>query len=98
MGSLIMRHGAVAGLSQFRLLVSMREREIITCLSLSSNEISQELEIFPTLSCRKSRESRWGFSKEWDPKFNGCRATLQAIKLDRKSTRLNSSHGYISYA
>src|SRR2546422_5861963 len=29
---------------------------------------------------------------------NVAGATLAAVSLDRKSTRLNSSHGYISYA
>src|SRR5687768_18451320 len=27
-----------------------------------------------------------------------CRSTLAYLAVDRKSTRLNSSHGYISYA
>src|SRR2546429_4498369 len=30
--------------------------------------------------------------------LRGARALLRPVRIDRKSTRLNSSHGYISYA
>src|SRR2546429_6210904 len=30
--------------------------------------------------------------------FQSAREAIESIKTDRKSTRLNSSHGYISYA
>src|SRR3712207_7273313 len=42
-----------------------------------------------TLCCTSSRESRWDSSPT---------ALARAINLDRKSTRLNSSHANISYA
>src|SRR2546422_2489107 len=32
------------------------------------------------------------------PTCNSCHRFMDPIGLDRKSTRLNSSHGYISYA
>src|SRR5687768_18241253 len=45
--------------------------------------------------------SGWG-NGEWEDYTNGANATIQngtlVIEADRKSTRLNSSHGYISYA
>src|SRR5687768_17858591 len=45
------------------------------------------------MTARGARSSRTGLS---DPPTCICRSNQ--ISLDRKSTRLNSSHGYISYA
>src|SRR5687768_18070200 len=42
------------------------------------------------------REAQAGrFGRAW---WRGARAADRALRIDRKSTRLNSSHGYISYA
>src|SRR3989449_8450149 len=40
----------------------------------------------------------WNFSKNQDLAKDFLRYHFQPDNLDRKSTRLNSSHGYISYA
>src|SRR2546422_2763838 len=49
------------------------------------------------ISCMRS-----SISKRGKPRFSGPKAmssmTLPLARRDRKSTRLNSSHGYISYA
>src|SRR2546429_5977151 len=34
----------------------------------------------------------------FQPLAQECGVQFESVKLDRKSTRLNSSHGYISYA
>src|SRR2546422_7583114 len=44
---------------------------------------------------RASVETEGGRGRRHDP---GCPRPGQAPRADRKSTRLNSSHGYISYA
>src|SRR5205809_4182152 len=48
--------------------------------------------LFPTRRSSDLGPGGWG-----DPRTNGCPSTLNPYG-DRKSTRLNSSHGYISYA
>src|SRR2546422_9062268 len=50
------------------------------------------------LSSRTSNELRFQYSREDRPRpYEGPRTSLLGPE-DRKSTRLNSSHGYISYA
>src|SRR2546422_5457212 len=46
------------------------------------------------------RELPIGSEARWDKRFAGewKEDTGIRVKIDRKSTRLNSSHGYISYA
>src|SRR2546429_1653819 len=40
----------------------------------------------------------WPSSPRWGRACGGRRGSRPACSADRKSTRLNSSHGYISYA
>src|SRR5687768_17763270 len=47
------------------------------------------------LRCRIRGRSR---SRALPRQFLDCRCARIGVALDRKSTRLNSSHGYISYA
>src|SRR5260221_14224906 len=49
--------------------------------------------LFPYTTLFRSRERRWS-----DDAAHELRTPLTAIKTDRKSTRLNSSHTVISYA
>src|SRR2546429_6520803 len=49
------------------------------------------------LGAKKSEKIRFGFLSTWTVRGSLVVAVLPPA-LDRKSTRLNSSHGYISYA
>src|SRR2546429_1360431 len=51
----------------------------------------------PQASCSK-KEARHAASSSWPPESCPTPAVLRRQRRDRKSTRLNSSHGYISYA
>src|SRR3989449_8238920 len=51
-----------------------------------------------TLDASLLRLSELGFLAEDDPRFAGTVRAIERELRDRKSTRLNSSHGYISYA
>src|SRR2546422_8460568 len=59
--------------------------------------------LFRSLAGRFAREPRTGYAlqrrQQWLDAFRGHDLEAGAVALrDRKSTRLNSSHGYISYA
>src|SRR2546429_7209280 len=62
--------------------------------------VQAEVQIFPKTACFDSRRKvhiRQGHDTRFDAqRFRAAQAFERP--LDRKSTRLNSSHGYISYA
>src|SRR2546429_5903834 len=53
--------------------------------------------LFPYTTLFRSREDVDGAVRPW-PGLHVRRIGRRLCRLDRKSTRLNSSHGYISYA
>src|SRR2546430_13514339 len=61
------------------------------CRSLAANDRGEGERLAPTLQIRGERE-------EIVTHRHPCRATVATPSVDRKSTRLNSSHSQISYA
>src|SRR5258707_8994198 len=50
-----------------------------------------------TSNSRELTENDWGFSP-WKSRMTGRNGPVRSKEIDRKSTRLNSSHANISYA
>src|SRR2546422_6892576 len=71
---------------------SSRRRHTRCSRDWSSDVCSSDLgRLFPEPT---NREHRFAIDRQW----NIARLDPAILRLDRKSTRLNSSHGYISYA
>src|SRR2546422_6884955 len=69
---------------------------LLLAVALSSAHAQKVIRVWHTETQPNSQEAVRNIAKRFEAKHPGVKVEVEA--LDRKSTRLNSSHGYISYA
>src|SRR2546422_7051651 len=74
------------------------ERDLAEKFVVSRTSVREALRALESLGLVEIRPGEGTFIPEVSPRRISTKPRLSSARRDRKSTRLNSSHGYISYA